>query len=460
VSPTLASRTAASSGAVAAARYGPAMQLVSAEWVVTVDADDRVIDRGAVVFDDTGILAVGPADELVARYPDASRTDLPGHVLLPGMVNAHTHLAMTMFRGLADDRDLQGFLDRVVPAEAALLDAERVGVATLAGAVESLCGGVTTALDMYFFPDAVLGAATASGLRIVTGPTFFPGEGPERLGGAARLAWAEQWLGEHPARRGWRPVVAPHSTYLVPPDELVELHALAARHDATLHLHAAENAAEVDTVVGLHGDRPVALLDRLGLLGRRTVLAHAVHLDDGELARVAATGAAVAHCPASNLKLASGIARIPELLAAGATVGLGTDGAASSNDLDLFTAMRLAALVHKGVSGDATVLPAAQVLRAATMAGATALGLDDALGSLEPGKQADLVAVDLDTPHAQPVYDPVSALVYAAGRGDVRHVWVDGVGAVRDGLPCHVDAARATRALTGLRDAVRRATPG
>jgi 5-methylthioadenosine/S-adenosylhomocysteine deaminase len=361
---------------------------------------------------------------------------------------------MTMFRGLADDRDLQGFLDRVVPAEAAVLDADRVRTATLAAAVESLLGGVTTALDMYFFPDAVMEAADASGLRIVTGPTFFAGEGPEGLGGAARLAWAEEWLDAHPARPGWRPVLGPHSTYLVGPEELHRIHDLARRHDATLHIHAAESSGEVDTVVGLHGRRPVELLDHLGLLGPRTVLAHAVHLDDTEIGRVADTGTAVAHCPASNLKLASGIARVPELLAAGATVGLGTDGPASSNDLDLFTAMRLAALVHKGVSGDATVLPAAQVLRAATMGGARALGLGDDLGSIEPGKQADLVAVDLDTPHAQPVYDPASALVYAAGRADVRHVWVGGTPVVSDGRPVRVDARATTSALSALREAV------
>ncbi len=430
------------------------MQILTPDWLVTVDDADTVLDHGAVVVDEGRILAVGPSADLLAEWPDAERVPLPGHVLLPGLVNAHTHLAMTMFRGLADDRDLQQFLDRLVPAESVVLDGDTVATATSAAAVESVCGGVTTALDMYFFPDAVLDAADRVGLRVVTGPTFFAGPGPEGLGGAARLEWADRWLSDRPARSGWRPVVAPHSTYLVGPDELVGLGELAARHDATLHIHAAENPGEVTTVTDLHGRRPVDLLDELGLLGPRTVLAHAVVLDDRELARVAETGTAVAHCPASNLKLASGVARIPELVAAGAAVALGTDGAASSNDLDMFTAMRLTALLHKGISGDATVLPATRILRAATAGGATALGLGDDIGSIEVGKRADLVAVDLDRPHLQPVYDPCSALVYAAGRADVRHVWVDGVAVVADGRPTRVDTSEVTAALGSLRGRV------
>ena len=427
------------------------MQLVAADQVVTVDHADTVLSDAAVLIGDDGtIVAVGSADDLRSAHPDATRVDLPGHALLPGMVNTHTHLAMTMFRGLADDRDLQQFLDRVVPAEAAVLDEPRVGTATRAAALECLLAGVTTALDMYFFPDAVLAAGDEVGLRVVTGPTFFPGDGPEGIGGSARHEWAERWLGDHPARPGWRPVVAPHSTYLVGPDELVELGALAERHGAVLHVHAAESEGEVATVRERHGARPVELLGSLGLLRPRTVLAHAVHLDDEELTLVATSGAAVAHCPASNLKLASGIARIPELVAAGAVVGLGTDGPASSNDLDLFAAMRLAALVHKGVAGDATVLPARRILRAATLGGAQALGLERDLGSLEVGKRADLVAVDLSRVHTRPVQDPCSALVYAAGRGDVRHVWVDGVRVVSDGRSTRVDEAVVADELASL----------
>jgi 5-methylthioadenosine/S-adenosylhomocysteine deaminase len=246
----------------------------------------------------------------------------------------------------------------------------------------------------------------------------------------------------------------------VTPPQLAEVRDLADRHGALVHIHAAETEAENEMVEARHGRRPVGILSEAGLLGPGTVMAHAVHLDDEELARVVAGGAAVAHCPASNLKLASGVARVPELVAAGVPVGLGTDGPASSNDLDLLGAARLAALVHKGVGagggpGDATRLPATQVLRMATVEGARALGLDGEVGSLEPGKLADVIAVDLDRPHAQPVYDPASTVVYASGRGDVRHVLVAGRRVVRDGRPVDVDVDRVVSELGRLRDEVR-----
>lgn len=428
--------------------------VVRAGWVVTVDPTDRVITDGAVAWRDGELVAIGPAAEVMAAVDAVEAVYLPGHVLLPGLVNAHTHLAMTMFRGIADDLDLQGFLDRVVPAEAELLDSTRVAVAVRAAAAESLLAGVTTALDMYFFPDAASAAAGEVGLRVLTGPVFLDAMGPEGRGQTGQLLWAEDWLGRHPTRVGWRPVVSPHGTYTVSPDHLVEIHALAQRHDALLHIHAAENRGEVELVESMHGRRPVELLDDLGVLGERTMVAHAVHLTGGEIDRLAATGTSVAHCPASNLKLASGIAPVPELLDAGVTVALGTDGPASSNDLDVFGAMRLAALLHKGLSGDARALPASRVLRMATASGAEALGIGDSVGSLELGKQADVVAVDLDRPHTQPVHDPVSSLVYAAGRGDVTHVWSGGRPVVADGVLLTVDEGEITAELRALGEEV------
>ncbi|CAB4907136.1 unannotated protein [freshwater metagenome] len=428
-----------------------AVKILSADWILTVDQHDTVLTESAVAVQAGLIISVGPLNELLKAHPQASHKHLPNSVLMPGMVNAHTHLAMTMFRGLADDRNLQQFLDLVLPAEAAVLRAESVSVATAAAAVESIHAGVTTALDMYFFPNEVVAACDSVGMRVMTGTTFMGSVGPEGMGGAAQLEWTEAWLGANPARPGWRPVVAAHSTYLVSPEELQLVAALAQRYDATFHIHAAESMGELDSVRAQHGQRPVELLDQLGLLGHRTVLAHAVHLEDHELERIAATQTAVAHCPASNLKLGSGFARVPEMLVANVTVGLGTDGPASSNDLDLFAAMRLAALIHKGVTGDATVLPAAQVVRAATLGGATALGLGDSIGSIEVGKQADLIGVDLSRVHTQPVYDPNSALVYAAGKDDVRHVWVAGAEVLVDGITTRVDEGEVTQALMRLR---------
>ncbi len=436
--------------------------MVRAGWVLTVDAQDRVLVDGAVAFLDGAITGVGPADEVLAAHPGAEVVHLPGHALLPGLVNAHTHFGMTMFRGYADDRDLQDFLGVVMPAEERVLSVDRVRLATRAAAVESLLAGVTTALDMYFFHGAGTAGADEAGMRLQTGQLILDVPGPEGWTWEQRLESAEQWLVDHPARPGWRPVVAPHSTYAVSPEHLAAVAGLAARYDAAVHVHASESAGELDLVASQHGRRPLQVLDDVGLLRPGTVLGHAVWLDDFEVGRLAATGTAVAHCPASNLKLASGVARVPELLAAGVMVGIGTDGPASSNDLDMFVAMRLAALLHKGAGPSATggpaagaeSLPAAQVLRMATAGGAAAVGLGADVGALEVGRRADLVAVDLDQPHTQPVFDPVSTVVYAAGRSDVRHVWVEGRAVVRDGEPVHVGRAQVVADLKELQRAV------
>lgn len=429
---------------------GPVDLVVTAATVVTVDERDRVLDDAAIAVRDGIIVAIGPADEVLGATSPATRVDLPHHLLMPGLVNAHTHLSMTMFRGFTDDLDLADFLGRVVPAEVAVLDAPTVGTGTRAAALESVLGGVTAALDMYFFPEAGLAAAAELGMRVQSGPVVLDNEGIHALGPDALIDDAEDWLVGHPRRPGWRPVVSPHSVYTVSREGLIRAHALAERHDAVLHLHAAETVAEVEGCVASNGYRPVELLGDLGLLGPSTVLAHGVHLTDDEIAALASSSTSVAHCPASNLKLASGVARVPDLLAAGVNVALGTDGAATSNDLDMFTAMRLAALVHKGVGNDPTVVTAHQVLRMATVGGARALGLDAELGSLQVGKLADLVALDLDRPHLQPVYDPVATIVYAAGRGDVTDVWIGGRPVVRDRSALAVDAHEVTAWLTAL----------
>ena len=430
--------------------------VISADWVITVDPDDRVLSDGAVVVDEGRITAIGERAALLAAHADATHVALGPHALIPGLINAHTHLGMTMFRGLADDRDLQSFLDRLLPTEAKVVDAARVGVATRAAALESVTGGVTSALDMYYFAEAGIAAADEVGLRMFGGPVLLDQPGPDDR----RIEQAARWLDGGSAHTPLRPMLGPHSTYLASPELLAMVGELRETHDAILHIHASETSDEVDTVRAARGRTPIEHLDDLGLLGPFTVLAHGVHLSDDEIARIAATGATVAHCPASNLKLAAGIARVPELLAAGANVALGTDGAASSNDLDMFAAMRLAALLHKGVAGDPTATPAHTVLRMATLHGATALGLDDRLGSIEVGKLADLVAVDLDRAHTRPVYDPISTLVYAAGRGDVRHVWVGGERIVEDGRSLRVEHGQVVEELEGLAVDVLAATDG
>ncbi|MGN9817018.1 amidohydrolase [Streptomyces sp. SD11] len=394
--------------------------------VLTVDEAGTIVPDGAVAVRDGEIVEVGPAGELRTRYAAAETLDATGCLVLPGLVNAHTHLAMTLLRGRADDVTLQGFLERVIRWESELLSAENVATAIRVAIAESVRAGVTSALDMYWFHEAAERVAREAGLRLHTGPTFM--DVPDPADGIAyedRLAWARRDLAGRAPRPGTRPVLFAHSAYTLSPEQLTEIAALAREFGALLHLHAAENATEVATVEVRYGKRPVELLDSLGLLGPDLLLAHTVDLTGAEIAALARTGTSVAHCPVSNLKLGCGIAPVPRMLSAGVTVGLGTDGAVSSNSLDVLRSLGLAALVHKA-DGDPTAVGAEQAVRMATIEGARALGLGDHLGSLVAGKRADLIVLDLGGPHLAPRHDPWSTLAYAARAEDVRDTLVDG----------------------------------
>jgi 5-methylthioadenosine/S-adenosylhomocysteine deaminase len=411
---------------------------VTGATVVTMDAERRVHDDAAVLVDGGTITHVGPLDGPL----DARRTiDWRGAIVLPGLVNAHTHLAMTMFRGLADDLDLERFLSRLLPAEGALLSDETVAAGATLAIAESFLGGVTSALDMYFFPAASAGVAAATGFDLRQGPVFVELAGPDERPFADRLAWADDVLAATDPSRRW---VCPHSTYLLDEAQLAAVGALAAAHGARVHVHACETAAELALVRERHGRTPIEVLRDTGLLGPGTVLGHGVHLTDDDIALVATSGATVAHCPASNQKLASGFAPIPELLAAGVPVALGTDGAASANDLDLWLAMRLASYPLAARAGVGTVA-AADVLAMATTGGARAAGTSG-IGTVEVGTRADLVVLDPSSPSLTPAYDPVAAAVYAASRGDVRWVVAGGQLVVDDRrlTTLDVDAAIAT----------------
>ncbi|MFM8530338.1 MAG: amidohydrolase family protein, partial [Ilumatobacteraceae bacterium] len=385
--------------------------------LVTVDSENRVLDDATVTVTDGIItsISVGDDEPTTAAPPDVEEIDARGAIVMPGLINAHTHLAMTMFRGFADDMNLQGFLGRLFPVEERVLSADTIALGARLAFAESFRAGCTAALDMFWWPEITQAEAAAAGFDVQAGPVFIGFPGPDHTAFADRLRKAQR-TGPH----RW---IFAHGTYTMRPDELDEVGRLAHDTGARFHIHASENQSEVDDVRARFGRSPVELLDDHGLLRPGTVLAHAVVLTDAEIERIANTGTAVAHCPLSNLKLASGVCRVPELLAAGATVGLGTDGSASSNDLDLFLAMRIAALLQKGTRLDATVLPAAQVLRLATIDAARALGIDDTTGSIEVGKRADLVLLDADSPTLTPAYDPVSTIVYAASRADVTDVW-------------------------------------
>lgn len=407
--------------------------LISARWVVPVEPAGRVIEDGAVAVRDGRIVAVGPRAELESRFACAEHSTLPRQVLIPGLVNAHTHAAMSLLRGLADDLPLKRWLqEHIWPAESRWVSPEFVHDGTQLAIAEMLLGGTTCFNDMYFFPDAAARAAQRAGIRASLGlvviefPTAW-GSGPDEYISKG-LALRDQ----HKDEALLSFVFAPHAPYTIQDPALGRLRVLADELDLPIQMHVHETAEEVEEALQTHGQRPLARLQRLGLPGPNLMAVHMTQLEDAEIAELARTGTHVVHCPESNLKLASGFCPVARLLDAGVNVALGTDGAASNNDLDLLGEARTAALLAKAVAGDAAAMPADQALRMATLNGARALGLGEQTGSLEPGKWADLTAVDLDAPATLPVYNPVSQLIYAAGRDQVSDVWVAGRRRVQD----------------------------
>ncbi len=404
----------------------PADLLLLPQWVVPVESEGTLADH-AVAVQDGRILDVLPAGAAQARYAAAQTIALPGQALIPGLVNLHGHAAMSLMRGFADDLPLMAWLNgRIWPAEKKHASDTFVRDGTLLAAAEMLAGGITCCNDMYFFPQAAGEAFLQAGMRATLGilvlelPSAYASDADDYL--ARGLAMRDA-LKEEPLL-GF--AFAPHAPYTIADATFGRINTLAEQLGLPLHTHIHETADEIQASLKQYGVRPLERLARLGLLGPNFIGVHAVHVSDAEIDLLAQHGCHVAHCPASNLKLASGIAPVARFAAAGINLGLGTDGAASNNRLDLFAEMRLAALLAKGASNDAAALPAAAALKMATLDAARALNLDDRIGSIVPGKRADLVAVDLHTLSSQPVFDPVSHLVYVAGREDVTHVWVDG----------------------------------
>jgi len=400
--------------------------LIEARWIAAVDPD-VVLKNHAVAIRDGRILALLPAAEARRRYAAGERVVLDEHILIPGLVNLHTHAAMTLMRGLADDLPLMDWLQKHIwPAEAAHVSPQFVYDGTRLACAEMLRGGITCFSDMYFFPDAAARAAAEFGMRAMLGitalefPSSYASDADDYInkGLAVREAWHN-----HPLI-GF--CLAPHAPYTVADDTFCRLLTLSEQLNLPIHCHIHETSQEVEESRQQHGCRPLARLQTLGLLGPGFIGVHGVHFDEEELQLLAASGTHIAHCPTSNLKLASGIAPLARMRQLGINIGLGTDGAASNNRLDLFGEMRLASLLGKGVSGDASALSAAEVLRMATLNGAIALGLGDEIGSITPGKAADLCAVDLSDLNARPCYDPLSHLVHVAGRECVSHVWIAG----------------------------------
>jgi 5-methylthioadenosine/S-adenosylhomocysteine deaminase len=398
-----------------------------------------VREKQAVAIDGGRIVAVGNGADVDATYAPRQTVRLDSHLVTPGLINAHTHASMALLRGVGDDLPLKQWLEqRIWPIESALVDERFVYEGARLAGLEMLRAGITTCSDMYFYPEASARGLRSVGMRPVVGiiaiefPTRYASDADDylRKGLAARDRLRDEPLVAF--------TLAPHAPYTVADSTLERIGTLAEELDLPVHIHVHETAHEVEDSVARYGLRPLARLDRLGLVNERLLAVHAVHLNDAEIALLAQRGAHVVHCPASNLKLASGIARVAELLDAGINLALGTDGAASNNRLDLLAEMRLAALLAKGASGNAAALPAPRALEAATLGAARALGMDAQLGSIEVGKDADLTAFDLSALETQPVYDPLSHLVYACGREQVSDVWIAGQHVVRMRQPVYV----------------------
>jgi 5-methylthioadenosine/S-adenosylhomocysteine deaminase len=401
--------------------------ILAARYIIPVRPAGTVLEGHAVAVRDGRIAEVGDAQSLLQANPAARRVDLPTHVLIPGLVNLHTHASMALMRGLADDLPLMEWLTQHIwPAEGKHVSEEFVHDGTLLACAELIRGGVTCMNDMYFFPEQTARAAVQAGMRAAVGliclefPTAYASDAQDylRKGLAMRDAWRHEALLSF--------CMAPHAPYTVSDRSFEQISVYASELEIPIHMHVHETQDEIGQSLSQHGVRPVERLHRLGLLGPGLIAVHAVHLEAAEIALLAEQGCHVAHCPSSNLKLASGIAPVAALHEAGVNVGLGTDGAASNNRLDMFEEMRLAALVAKAVSGKPTSVPAQHALEMATIAPARALGLEQEIGSIEPGKSADLTAVNLGDLELSPCYHPMSHLVYAAGRDAVTDVWVRG----------------------------------
>ncbi|MES9913402.1 MAG: TRZ/ATZ family hydrolase, partial [Candidatus Sedimenticola sp. 4PFRAG1] len=408
--------------------------LLHARWVIPVAPDNRVLEGYSIAVEHGRILEILPSEQARVKYRAENEHELGNHALIPGLINAHTHASMSLLRGLADDLPLMTWLnDHIWPAEGRWVNEEFIADGTRLAVAEMLRGGTTCFNDMYFFPDVTGMVSSTAGMRAVVGLILidFPSawaSGPDE--------YLHRGIEVHDQFRNNSLITtafAPHAPYSVSNAPLERVRTLADELDIPIHMHVHETSDEINQGIEKFGNRPLERLHSLGLVSPSLAAVHMTQIEDDEIERFAETGASVVHCPESNLKLASGFCPVSKLIDAGINVAIGTDGAASNNDLDMFSEMRTAALLAKGVSGDASSLPAATALRMATLNGAIALGIADETGSLEIGKAADITAVNLGTLETQPLYHPVSHLVYATGRDKVSDVWIAGRHVVNSG---------------------------
>jgi 5-methylthioadenosine/S-adenosylhomocysteine deaminase len=412
----------------------PADWIWSARYVITENAQRRVIENGAVAIRGERIVGVGTKAEIDGRFQARQRLDRPDAILAPGLIDTHTHAAMSLFRGIADDKKLQDWLQNYIfPAEAKNVSPDFVRWGTRLGCLEMLLGGTTTFTDMYYFEDVVAEVAKEAGMRGVLGETIIGFPVADAKTPADSLKFTERYLMKYRGDPLVTAAVAPHALYTNSDETLKAARALANKYNAPLVIHLSETKKENDDELAKRHTTPTKTLDSLGVFNGRTVAAHCVWVNEADMAILKARNVGVAHCPSSNMKLASGVAPVVRMLALGINVGLGPDGpAGSNNDFNMFEEMDMAAKLQKVTTLDPQALPATTALEMATIRGARVLGLEKEIGSLETGKRADLIEVRLDRPNAVPLYDAISQMVYALKGDDVRDVMVNGKPVVRD----------------------------
>jgi 5-methylthioadenosine/S-adenosylhomocysteine deaminase len=416
--------------------------IYSARYVVTMDADRRLIENGAVAIKGERILAVGPRAEVDRRFQGRQRLDRPQALIMPGLIDTHTHAAMSLLRGIADDLHLQDWLEKFIfPAEAKNVTPDFVLWGTRLACLEMMLSGTTTFVDMYYYEDRVAEAVKGAGMRGVLGETIIGFPVADAKSPADSLRFTEGYIQKYLHDPLVVPTVAPHALYTNSDDTLRACRRLADKYGVPLLIHLSETKRENDEQLAKRGMTPTAVLNSIGLFDGRTLAAHGVWLDDRDIDILKAHNVGVAHCPSSNMKLASGVAPVLKMLAAGISVGLGPDGpAGSNNDFEMLEEVNLACNLQKVTSGDPTALPAQQSLEMATIMGAKAIGMDREIGSLEVGKRADLITIRLDRPHAVPLYNVYSQLAYALKSSDVQDVMVNGNPIVRDGQSLTLNA--------------------
>jgi len=402
--------------------------LITGGAVVTMDGEQRVFDNGFVAIRGERIIDLGDAAQLKAKGYRAKQTiDARGKVILPGLINTHTHIPMVLFRGIADDLNLQDWLTKYIfPAEAKNVTREFVVAGTRLGLAEMIRGGTTTYADMYYFEDAIAEETKKAGVRGVLGETVIDFPVPDNKTWPEAMAYTEKFIQRWKGDSLITAAIAPHAPYTVNTEHLNEVRALAEKLDAPIIIHLAEAPTETEFMAKTYNSRPAAYLENLNFLSPRVLAAHVVHVNDEEIAMLKRREVGVAHCPQSNMKLASGTSPVPAMLKAGVRIGLGTDGAASNHDLSMWEEIDSAAKLHKLIANDPTVVPAAQALEMATIGGARAIHQEKEIGSIEKGKRADVIIVDLNAPHLTPVYNFYSHLVYAAKASDVSDTIVNG----------------------------------